>query len=415
MKLLLLATLAFSQAKAHGDFLAPPHLDLEMSSAEYDHHLKTLEVKGTLKNREFEDPSIKEAIAIGSRLGLWIAKVNATRTPTTAIRLTSAATRRGIPIERPNSYSPSIIKAELAQALNEAPTSMLSLLMSQGELPDTLPVDDETFIKYARPIDRQYQSAARYRSVDQWRPYYVSAAAKDVRGYYYLTAQKIGPDELRDVTLIPQDKLAPIRDALIKICHNSPQSSLNKCQKETDDAIRSNKLASHYNSYIGDAKRNWDNFFIIPLNARRKDLHWVSEIATVPFNTPGLPKFIPYLQDNIEDEFRYGSWKMVLNFGTFSNGPRLTFKPGVVPHVNGLGGNEIVMDSNQSIEEYESQWTIRHEFGHVIGLPDCYHEFYDTSTQAYVNYQLDITDLMCSRAGNMNERIYLELKKAYKK
>jgi len=90
------------------------------------------------------------------------------------------------------------------------------------------------------------------------------------------------------------------------------------------------------------------------------------------------------------------------------------FQPGVVPHVNGLGGNEIVMDSNQPIEEYESQWTIRHEFGHVIGLPDCYHEFYDVSQQAFVNYQLDITDLMCSRAGNMNERIYNELKRVYK-
>lgn len=73
------------------------------------------------------------------------------------------------------------------------------------------------------------------------------------------------------------------------------------------------------------------------------------------------------------------------------------------------------MDSNQPIEEYDSQWTIRHEFGHVLGLPDCYHEFYDTTQEAYVNYQFDVTDLMCSRAGNMNERIYLELKKAYQK
>ncbi len=104
-----------------------------------------------------------------------------------------------------------------------------------------------------------------------------------------------------------------------------------------------------------------------------------------------------------------------MNFGNYSSGPRLVFEAGVVPHVNGLGGDTITMDSNQPIEEYESQWTIRHEFGHVLGLPDCYHEFYDVDLKAYVNYQLDITDLMCSRAGNMKERIYLELKKAYTK
>ena len=96
-------------------------------------------------------------------------------------------------------------------------------------------------------------------------------------------------------------------------------------------------------------------------------------------------------------------------------GPRPTAPQYNPANVNGLGGNQIVMDSNQPIEEYESQWTIRHEFGHVLGLPDCYHEFYDTNLEAYVNYQLDVTDLMCSRAGNMKERIYTELKKAYGK
>jgi hypothetical protein len=71
------------------------------------------------------------------------------------------------------------------------------------------------------------------------------------------------------------------------------------------------------------------------------------------------------------------------------------------------------MDANSSLDEFDSQWTLRHEFGHVLGLPDCYHEFYDTKIEAYVNYQIDVTDLMCSRSGNMNERIFKELKRTY--
>lgn len=73
------------------------------------------------------------------------------------------------------------------------------------------------------------------------------------------------------------------------------------------------------------------------------------------------------------------------------------------------------MDSNTDIQEYGVRWTIRHEFGHILRLPDCYTEFYDTKEQVMVNYQLDTTDLMCSRAGLMNERIYQELKKHYQK
>ncbi len=71
------------------------------------------------------------------------------------------------------------------------------------------------------------------------------------------------------------------------------------------------------------------------------------------------------------------------------------------------------MDANQALEEYNAQWTIRHEFGHVLGLPDCYHEFYDVKLNAYVNYELDSSDIMCSRAGNFKPRIYQELKRVY--
>ena len=35
------------------------------------------------------------------------------------------------------------------------------------------------------------------------------------------------------------------------------------------------------------------------------------------------------------------------------------------------------------------------------------------SLEAYVNYQIDVNDLMCSRSGNMNERIFKELKRTY--
>jgi hypothetical protein len=238
-------------------------------------------------------------------------------------------------------------------------------------------------------------------------------AAYDVRGYYYLTSNKITEAELSDATVISADRVAPIKEALTKICVNGLQDSAADCAKKVDDAFAANKVDDLYKAHFPQAKMIWDEFFEIPASGTRSDLVWSGSTLTVPFNTPSIAKFQPYLKDNIEDEFRWEGWKLLMNFGDFPNGPVLKFEAGVVPHVNGLGGNEIVMDSNQPIEEYESKWTIRHEFGHVLGLPDCYHEFYDNKLKAFVNYQLDITDLMCSRAGDMKERIYLELKKAY--
>ncbi len=394
-----------------GFAVAKPHLDLELSSDEYRLHLQALSKN---KNLAPDDPSITASLKLGDRLSKWIAKINASRPADAAIRLTSPQTRRGIPIETPSIYSPSIIKAGAEKIIAELPEAMKSVILSTEELPSSTGIDDETFIKHGRLLDRNYQSAARYKSVNPYRMQYIASAAEDVRGYYYLTQNKIGKEELKDVAAIDADKIAPIKDALTKICINSRDSVAN-CKKKVDSAFSSNTLPTLYTKYYATAQKNWNDFFLIPSNGTRSDLDWTDSVMTVPFNTPSIAKFVPYLQINIEDEFRFGDWKLKMNFGTFSNGPELVFQAGVVPHVNGLGGNQIVMDSNQPIEEYESQWTIRHEFGHVLGLPDCYHEFYDTNLEAYVNYQLDVTDLMCSRAGNMKERIYTELKKAYGK
>lgn len=388
---------------------APLHMDLEMSSAEYRSLLQKM--KSSNKSIKADDPAISEALRLGERLSKWIAKVNETRTETTAIRLTSANTRRGIPIDKPNMYSPSIIRKETSSIMSEVPAELTSVLKGNAELPSTIPMDDETFIKHARRVDRNYQSAARFKSIDSWRTYYIEAANKDVRGFYYLQTNKIGEQELRDTAMIPQEQVEPIKSSLAQICQNAVRD-INRCRATVEKAFKDNALAKFYNQYIQSSRKIWNEFFKIPKTARRKDVKWGAEM-TVPFNTPEIPKFGPYLRNNIEDEFRWKTWSLKLNFGNFPFGPVLKFEPGVVPHVNGLGGNEIVMDANQPIEEYESQWIIRHEFGHVIGLPDCYHEFYDTTAQAYVNYQLDITDLMCSRAGNMKERIYKELKEAY--
>lgn len=406
MKFLALTYALLSLSVSAHTVMGPPHMDPQMTSEEYR------KILATLPQNKNDDPTISRAIAIGERLSKWINTINANRSADQAIRLTSPETRTGNPIHTPLVYSPIIIQKRLDDTLAGLPVGMKDTLTSNSPLPLNPPVDDKTFIIQARLVDKIYQLGARFKSLDVWRSSYAAQASKDVRGYYYLTQNKITADTLKEVSTLPEAQVPAIKDALAGICLNSNES-LKTCQSKVNKAFESNTLPAHFQKYFKTAQNVWNKFFEIPSGARRRDVSWSGNTFTVPFNTPSIARFIPYLQNNIEDEFRFGTWGLKLNFGSFSSGPRLKFEAGVVPHVDSVGGNQITMDSNQPIEEYESQWVIRHEFGHVIGLPDCYHEFFDVKLDAYVNYQLDMTDLMCSRAGNMNERIYLELKNAY--
>lgn len=390
-------------------FAAPVHIDLEAPSFVYREHLAR---KVKMKNEKPDHPAIAKALAWGDRLAKWLELENSRRDQTRQLRLTSQATRRGIPIDAPSVYSEKTVEAELAELKATMPATLSDVLEGE-EYPSTLPVPDADFVVIGRKVDRVYQTAARFKALLPWLSYYKDAKAQDVRAYFYFRENQWSAERLKEFDTFSNELKEELRSKLRDLCLNSGQTELG-CKRSVSSAERKKTIPSIFTRYMIDGEKTWDDFFVIPSDAVRSDVSWnIPERATIPFNTPAIDRFLPYLRDNIEDEFRFNDWGLKLRFGTFANGPRLKFETGVVPHVDRLGGNNIVMDSNQSIEEYESQWTIRHEFGHVIGLPDCYHEFYDINLGAFVNYQLDVDDLMCSRAGNMNERIYEELKRAY--
>lgn len=408
MKTILFLTLALSSSIALAHQGTPLHLDLEMESAEYQTLLKKLP-----KNKNGDDPAILKAIGWGQRLAAWIAAENDRRAPTDQIRLTSQATRRGVPIDKPSIYSEKTIAEDLVKHATELNGDIIKVMNGEG-FPAALPLPVEEFILQARKIDKTYQSAARFKSLIGWRAQYAQRKALDLRSYYFFKTNDWTAERVGNLAELPAEEQKTVRDHLAGMCVNDGRSSMATCRRKVAKLVSAEDLSEYFTTTFTASAQVWADFFDIPDYGRRSDVTYKDELTmVVPFNTPSVAKFIPYLQNNVEEEFKWNDWGIKINYGSFPNGPLLKFETGVVPHVNGLGGNEIVMDSNQPIEEYESQWTIRHEFGHVIGLPDCYHEFYDDELKAFVNYQLDITDLMCSRAGNMNERIYQELKKAY--
>ncbi len=386
---------------------APIHLDIESSSETYRNHLQNYN-----KNHKNDNPSIEKALSWGNRLSMWLETENSRRADDRQLRLTSQGTRRGIPIDSPSIYSDKTVAKQIENLKVELPTTILAVLEGE-EFPPELPINDADFVVLARKVDRNYQSAARYKSLLPYLSYYKQAKTKDIRAFYYFKENNWTPEKFENFDNLNAELKKELRTNLSQLCLNSGETELG-CLRSINNAESRKKLPKLFSKLFEAGETTWNDFFVIPADAVRKDIRWKTpDHADIPFNTPEAQRFIPYLRDNIQDEFKFNDWSLKLRFGVFANGPRLKFETGTVPHVDRLGGNNIVMDSNQSIEEYESQWVIRHEFGHVLGLPDCYHEFYDTGLEAFVNYQLDTTDLMCSRAGNMNERIYVELEKNY--
>lgn len=412
------------------------HLELDLSTDELRQHLqeqgkkqgklhwnesnasKNLGEIGPQQNQVLLPPSIDRGLKWGDRLSQWIKQENVNRSEEKKLRLTDPKLRRGIPPESPGKYSPQTISDGQSALFAEAQASFIQVLEGKGAFPSSLPWDDDTFINWARKVDRIYKQSARYKMLSPNITYYRAQKIKDIRGYLFLKKNNIDAQALRNFVNWEENKKAEVKVALLGLCFNNTAVT-SICQAEWNTNEQSvDGPAKFYTKYHPRAHTIYQNFFKIPSSAVRADLDWSMKrqsIAILPFDLPTNKNIHDYLQINIEDEFRWLDWSLHLDFGNYPDAPRVVFKAGATPHVNQLGGNQIIMDANQSIEEYESKWTIRHEFGHVLGLPDCYIEFYDDQEQAFVNYQIDITDLMCSRAGNMNQRIYEELKSNYLK
>ena len=121
------------------------------------------------------------------------------------------------------------------------------------------------------------------------------------------------------------------------------------------------------------------------------------------------------MKENIEDEWQGAGFNLIIDYKkNMSNYPRIEFKEGVTAHVNELGGNLITMEAEYPIETKDQKYTIRHEYGHVIGFQDCYLEFFDTSEKAMVYYEVDVDNIMCSRNGKLKPTHIEELRKSYK-
>lgn len=356
---------------------------------------------------------IEDAIDYGMRNMAWLKHLNSKRPQNDKISLTNKASTGGYPPDQPSEYSPAIVGERLDKLKADMPKAMKEVIVDGKPLTQQLPVPVEEFIEWGRKTDRIYQTALRWKNAQPWLSWYETARAKDIRGIFFFT--KMDATErtakLTNPAALTEKEQSDFSDWLTSMCLNNG-ASLAVCRGHVQRAIESGQsLLPMFEAYETGATHVYNLNFTV--QHARSDVKFDSQnLVEVPFRTPHDPKILAFVRDNIEDEWRSGTWALKLIFN-LSAATQIQFVPGATPNVNGLGGNIITMNAEQPITEYDAQWTIRHEYGHVLGLPDCYVEYYDSERAVMVTYQIDIDNLMCSRHGHIQQKHVDELKRVY--
>lgn len=409
--LLLMFNLSFESSWANNHEHTLP-LDLD------GHEYQSILHKSTLLDQVFdkEPMSLSHVIRLGERNMAWLSHINSFRPLDQQLTFSTPENRKTYPVEAPSIYNESIIEAKYQELVKLLPQEMKRVLVDGQNFTKEVPLSLKAYLDFGLEVDRVYQSAARWNIMKPYLGQLKSRRSLDIRGFYFLERLPNRDEKLRLLITLPTVEQTAIKSWLLGICYNT----------ETSDAVCDRALSqsldahggdgrSFYTKYVSLARQIHDANFKIPSWAVRNDIQWSASndlLATIPFLDNVTAPVKEWLA-NIEAEWNWKGWQLRLNYVKSGFVPNVEFRPGVTPHVDRLGGNNIVMDANQPLTEWDGQWTIRHEFGHVLGLPDCYVEFYDSTISAIVNYQIDVENLMCSRKGQLKEIHFEEMKNNY--
>jgi hypothetical protein len=406
--------IAFSQSGCSQTEGAParPHFELEASSLELQKYLD--ENPGLLKDADAR--LLQPVLELGKRNLNWLVKINGARDAGHRISLSSKETTRAYPIEKPRESNTDIVLKSYHDLQQTMPREMAEVVFGTGELPNDITLEEAEYIRWGNEVDHVYQAATRWLTMKPYLDELKRERKSDVRGYYLLSQENDLETKLNDWKNLKSEEQSKFQDELLGVCGNSEDRA--KCKTEFATLLsRQGSVKDFWLKYKPASQTLYESFFKIQWF--RTDIVWSgaqpggAELASIPVIDPNNAAIASYLKDNVEDEWKWQNWelKLVFQSGDPASMTHLLFQPGVTAHVE--VPNKIVMDENQPTSEYDSQWTIRHEFGHILGFPDCYVEFYDEDRARMVNYQLDTTNLMCSRRGVLQQKHFDEMKRVY--
>jgi hypothetical protein len=223
----LLALLLSLTAFAHGNL---PDIPPDATSTQYQAHLASHNLQ------QAADDGLDPILRAGERNLAWLEFINSHLPEKEKLSFTSKETQRGIPIDQPNEYSPSLILKEYNHLKFIYPVELGKVVFEGGEFTKTPPILTDDYITWSRALDRSYQIAARWRTMRGWLPILESRRSSDIRGIYFLSRLENREEKLKNYSSLAADEQARIRDWLISLCLNN-YDSFSTCQARISQMI----------------------------------------------------------------------------------------------------------------------------------------------------------------------------------
>lgn len=378
-------------------------------------YLKEKRQKNIDKSELYELTSLENLLFYGKKACLWINAINSKLDPKDHLDLSSPTQSGGIPYHSPMITSTKILEERFIKFQTEASPSTVNVILNSTTLPLQAPadVDSDTFLKELRTLDRIYQATIRWTNQLDWLSYYANKIIFDVRGFIFFKSLSNPKEYLTQFdTYSPEDK-KNIESHLLGLCLNG-DFDRSDCLDELKIALAKKRLFSFYERFNRYGQKIYDLFFTI--KKTRPEIFWQENEIKAFFQEPNNTVVQNWLAKNIQEEWQFDQRFLSLTFETQRPElPKIEFLEGVTAHVNEIAGNLITMEAEYPIESPDQKWTIRHEFGHILGFEDCYLEFYDTSSKSMVYYEIDVDNIMCSRNGHIKETHFNNLNLSYSK
>ncbi|MBO9668770.1 MAG: hypothetical protein J7501_18370, partial [Bdellovibrio sp.] len=233
----------------------------------------------------------------------------------------------------------------------------------------------------------------------------------DIRGYYFLSSRPNLEGELAQWASLPEELKEQLKEWLLGMCGNASDETEASCNFSFDQFAANGDLFKYYKWYLRNSKKMYEANFKI--ESPRDDIYWDSEKNAFIslLRNDSRTDITDALKLNVERAWQGKDWHLELKF-TPDAAVHINFQPGSTPYVM---GDLINLDPTSPLTEKYTQVAFKHEYGHILGFPDCYVEFYDKKNQVMVIYTIDLTNIMCAQTGQVQQLHFDELRRVYSK